>query len=49
MAMDWIFEIKDKSGRDVHLSRERWKHIMTEHSKLANKIEDIKVRGKLRR
>ena len=39
--MDWIFEIKDKSGRKIHLSKERWNHIVTEHSKLANKIEDI--------
>mgnify|MGYP001582111572 CR=1 FL=1 len=40
--MTWIFEIKDKSGRKIHLSNERWKHIVTEHSKLANKIENIK-------
>ena len=40
--MTWIFEIEDKSGRKIHLSKERWKHIVTEHSDLANKIEDIK-------
>ena len=40
--MAWIFEIKDKSGRKIHLSRERWSHIVTEHSQLADKIEDIK-------
>ena len=40
--MVWIFEIRDKSGRKIHLSDERWKHIVTEHSGLANKIEDIK-------
>lgn len=39
--MTIIFEIKDKSGRKIHLSDERWKHIVTEHSSLANKIEDI--------
>jgi len=40
--MTWIFEIEDKSGRKIHLSDERWKHIVTEHTALANKIEDIK-------
>ena len=40
--MNWIFEVKDKSGRKIHLSDERWKHIVIEHSDLANKIEDIK-------
>ena len=40
--MTWIFEVEDKSGRKIHLSNERWKHIVTEHSILANKIEDIK-------
>ena len=40
--MTWIFEIIDKSGRKIHLSKEQWKHIMTEHSELANKVEEIK-------
>ena len=40
--MPWIFEIKDKSGRKIHLSNERWHHIVTEHSILANRLEDIK-------
>ena len=40
--MNWIFEIEDKSRRRIHLSKEQWKHIVTEHSDLANKIEDIK-------
>ena len=40
--MTWIFEIQDKSGRKIHLSNERWKHIVTEHPKLSDKIEDIK-------
>ena len=40
--MAWIFEIKDKSGRKIHLSDERWKHITKEHSVLANRMEDIK-------
>ena len=40
--MPWIFEVKDKSGRKIHLSKERWSHIVTEHPKLSDKIEDIK-------
>ena len=26
--MNYIFEVIDKSGRRIHLSRERWKHIL---------------------
>ena len=40
--MTWIFEVEDKSGRKIHLSDERWKHIVTEHANLSDKIEDIK-------
>ncbi|MEK6868964.1 MAG: hypothetical protein AABX63_02165 [Nanoarchaeota archaeon] len=40
--MDNIFEIEDKSGRKVHLSRERWQHIVNEHPNVADTIEDIK-------
>mgnify|MGYP001613027425 FL=1 len=40
--MAWIFEVEDKSGRKIHLSNERWKHIAAEHPKLSDKIENIK-------
>ena len=40
--MNLIFKIKDKSGRLVHLSKERWIHIIQEHPELTNKIESIK-------
>ena len=40
--MDNIFEVKDKTGRIIYLSGERWKHIIVEHPSLANKIDDIK-------
>ncbi len=40
--MTQIFEVKDKSGRKIHLSNEQWKHIVTEHANLSDKIEDIK-------
>jgi len=29
--MDYIFEVSDKSGRKVHLSKERWSHIRKKH------------------
>lgn len=29
--MNFIFEIKDKLGKDVHLSKERWRHIREYH------------------
>ena len=40
--MDNIFEIQDKSGRKVHLSRERWGHINQDHPEMDNHIEEIK-------
>jgi len=40
--MEIIFEISDKSGRKIHLSKERWKHIMT-HPKMHEELENIKT------
>ena len=40
--MDNIFEIKDKTGRTIHLPREKWKHIIIRHPELVNWIEEIK-------
>jgi len=40
--MTWIFEVEDKSGRKVHLSDERWKHLNQEHPEVAPYLEDIK-------
>ncbi len=37
-----IFEIEDRSGRIVYLSKERWIHMASEHPAVANKIEDVK-------
>lgn len=37
-----IFEIKDKSGRDIYLSKERWTHINQEHPEVSGYIEEIK-------
>ena len=40
--MDLIFKIKDKSGRDIRLSKERWKHIKKHPRMDENRIEDVK-------
>ena len=37
--MDAIFEIQDKTGRRIRLSKERWKHIQEEHPYLHNPEE----------
>lgn len=38
--MDNIFEVIDKSGRKIRLSKEGWKHIKKEHPQI--QIKDIK-------
>lgn len=40
-----VFEIVDKSGRKIHLSKERWKHITSPislHAYMTNYLEEIK-------
>jgi len=37
-----ILEITDKTDRKIHLSKERWSHITTLHSGMANYLEEIK-------
>lgn len=39
--MNHIFEIIDKSGRKIHLTKERWSHINTKHSDMTDKIDEI--------
>jgi len=34
--MDFIFETLDKSGRRIHLSKERWRHIRKKHPEVEN-------------
>lgn len=36
-----IFEIKDKTNRKIHLSKERWSHIRIEHPEITD-VEEIK-------
>ncbi len=40
--MSRIFEIRDKSGRNIYLTDERWKHINQEHPEVAPYLEEIK-------
>ena len=40
--MAWIFEVEDKSGKKIHLSDERWKHLNQEHPEVAPYFEELK-------
>lgn len=41
--MDYVFEIKDKSGRKIHLSKERWRHIREYHTDVENSEEILET------
>ena len=41
--MDFIFEITDKTGRKIHLSKERWNHISQEHPEIREPEEIEKI------
>src|SRR3989344_2177457 len=41
-GMKDVFEITDKTGRKIRLSKEQWEHIIKEHLVIANKLEEIK-------
>ena len=40
--MNNVFEVIDRYGKSIHLSEERWKHIIHDHPEMANKLEEIK-------
>ena len=43
--MDYIFEIIDKTGRKIHLSKERWSHItspISPHAYMTSFLEEMK-------
>lgn len=43
--MDYVFEIIDKKGRKIHLTKERWKHITSSsspHAYMTSYLEEIK-------
>ena len=37
-----VFDIEDQSGRKIHLSKERWRHINEEHPEIAAYLEALK-------
>lgn len=37
---EYIFEITDKSGRKIHLTKERWAHIRKKHPEVEN-VDEI--------
>jgi hypothetical protein len=39
--MEHVFDITDKTGRKIHLSKERWEHITTIHSEISNYLGEI--------
>ncbi|MBI2147460.1 hypothetical protein HYU19_03200 [Candidatus Woesearchaeota archaeon] len=40
--MTHVFNVPDKSGRTIHLSKERWVHINREHPEVTPYFEEIK-------
>ena len=36
-----LFETSDKTGRKIHLSNERWKHISKEHPEVTSYVEEF--------
>ncbi len=41
-----LFEVIDKSGRKIHLTKERWRHIQEEHPRI-NDLEILKTALKI--
>ena len=39
--MDLIFEVIDKTGRKIRLTKKQWNHITRKHPQVANYKEDI--------
>jgi hypothetical protein len=42
MSKNYVLELIDKSGRKIHLSKERWKHII-KHPHMHDQIENIQL------
>ena len=40
--MDYIFEILDKTGRRIRLTKKQWSHMMRRHPYMEKYIEEIK-------
>lgn len=40
--MDYIFEVVDKTGRKIRLTKKQWSHITIKHPDMSGKEEEIK-------
>ena len=40
--MGFIFEVKDKTGRKIRLTKKQWTHINKKHPAIANYLDEIK-------
>ncbi len=40
--MNILFEVKDKRGRTIYLTDERWRHIISEHPGLSKDFENLR-------
>ena len=38
-----IFELIDKTGREIRLTKRQWRHITTTHAEMTNYLEEIKI------
>ena len=44
--MSFVFDVADRTGRKIHLSKERWSHVtspMSPHAYMINYLEEIKL------
>ncbi len=37
------FEVTDKTGKRIHLSKERWKHILANHPYMFDQLDNIQI------
>ncbi len=40
--MDYIFEVKDKTERKIHLPNKSWEHITRRHPYMTNFLDEVK-------
>jgi len=40
--MDYLFEVADKTGRKIRLTKKQWKHINNKHPSVVNYFREIK-------
>ncbi len=40
--MNYVFEVVDKTGRKIRLTKKQWTHITMTHAEMGNYLEEIK-------